>query len=96
MKWFDLASCKGKDNTMFFGNENGNVPSDVARKVKRICSECPVSFECLNFAIENEEQYGIWGGLTAKERKSIIKTYGKISANDIRKIVTINVREVSS
>lgn len=96
MNWFDLAACKGKDNTMFYGNENGIVPSDIARKAKRICSECEVANDCLNFAIDNDESYGIWGGLTAKERKAIVREYGKITVDEIRKIVGINVRKVSN
>jgi len=96
MNWFGLAACKGKDNTMFYGNEKGNIPSELSKKAKRMCSECSVPNECLNFAIENDESYGIWGGLTAKERKAIVREYGKITVEEIRKIVGINVRQISN
>ena len=96
MNWQKLAICKGTDNSLFYGNENGTIAVAIARKAKQICDKCPVSYDCLTFAFENDEQYGIWGGLTAKERKAILKTYGKVGVDEIRKIVHINVKQVSN
>ena len=40
-------------------------------EAKVICATCPVQAQCLKFAIDNDEREGVWGGLTAKERKAL-------------------------
>jgi WhiB family redox-sensing transcriptional regulator len=42
-----------------------------SRTAKKLCNECPVKTECLTFALANNEMFGIWGGLTPKERQRI-------------------------
>jgi WhiB family redox-sensing transcriptional regulator len=95
MNWQALALCKGMDNSLFYGNENGTIATKIAKQAKAICRVCPVSYECLTFAFENDEQHGIWGGFTAKERKAIIREYGKIEVSELRKVVSIYVKQVS-
>jgi WhiB family redox-sensing transcriptional regulator len=69
--WRDHASCKTMGNTEFFATFQGNSKSHEERldRVRTICNECPVNKECLDFAVRNEIAYGVWGGLTPKERK---------------------------
>jgi WhiB family redox-sensing transcriptional regulator len=58
--------CQEIDGELWFpdiGGRNGDV-----LLAKKYCQECPVKAECLQFALVNNEQYGIWGGLTLKER----------------------------
>jgi WhiB family redox-sensing transcriptional regulator len=58
--------CQEIDGELWFpdiGGRNGDV-----LLAKKFCEECPVKNECLQFALVNNEQYGIWGGLTLKER----------------------------
>jgi WhiB family redox-sensing transcriptional regulator len=58
--------CQEVDGELWFpdiGGKNGDV-----LMAKKFCEECPVKNECLQFALVNNEQYGIWGGLTLKER----------------------------
>lgn len=58
--------CQEVDGELWFpdiGGRNGDV-----MLAKKFCEECPVKNECLQFALVNNEQYGIWGGLTLKER----------------------------
>lgn len=43
----------------------------LVKQAKSICETCPVKTECLEFALANNEQDGVWGGLTPKERKSL-------------------------
>lgn len=38
---------------------------------KKLCAGCPIRVQCLEYAVEAEEPYGVWGGLTAKERKRL-------------------------
>jgi len=61
--WMARAACADADPDLFFG-EAGH-PGDEA---KAICHGCPVRQSCLDYAIEHSERFGIWGGLTFKQR----------------------------
>lgn len=75
-RWQDRAACKGMDPILFFGPEN---PESVKEKrdredaAKVICHTCPVKHDCLEYALEAREAYGIWGGLTELERKALLR-----------------------
>lgn len=64
--WRDLAACKGVDPELFFP-ERG----DDTRPAKAICRGCDVRFECLEFALAGAEKFGVWGGLSERERRRI-------------------------
>ena len=63
----DQAACKPGDEAIFFSE----LASKVA-KAKAICATCPVSSKCLDFAIQAEIEFGIFGGYTPDERKNLI------------------------
>jgi WhiB family redox-sensing transcriptional regulator len=67
---FDLARalCAKADPEVFFPDTG--AMSDV-KGAKRICNACEVQVDCLEWALKNEEEYGIWGGLTAAERRRL-------------------------
>lgn len=67
-EWVKRAACRGSDPDEFFP-EQGNR----ALVAKAVCSRCPVRAECLEFAMRNYERFGIWGGHTAKERRTLRK-----------------------
>ncbi len=71
--WQDEALCRGYDNIVFFGDEGESELEKQTReqRAKSICKTCPVLEPCLEFAMETNQKYGIWGGLTAKERASL-------------------------
>jgi WhiB family transcriptional regulator, redox-sensing transcriptional regulator len=60
--------CIQFDPETFFP-ENGAT----SRAAKRICQQCAVREECLTIALKNHEQFGIWGGLTDRERRKLLK-----------------------
>lgn len=64
--WKDEAKCRDLATDVFFADSDAPKRSTVA---KMICSACPVREKCLDFAIRNCENYGVWGGTTATERK---------------------------
>lgn len=66
--WTIAASCTQVPGDMWFP-ENG-VDQSVS-EVKGMCWECPVRPQCLEYALANGEQFGIWGGLTVKERREL-------------------------
>lgn len=64
--WVRQAACLGLDANIF--HPLRGAPTEPAR---RVCATCPVRAECLQWAIEQHEQHGIWGGTTEKERRAI-------------------------
>jgi hypothetical protein len=65
--WRGLAACAGTDDELWFPGADDVVP--VAAQV--ICAGCPVQAECLASALDTGEAYGVWGGLSASERRQI-------------------------
>jgi WhiB family redox-sensing transcriptional regulator len=68
--WMDLALCAQTDPEAFFA-EKGEWQKTA--DAKRICAACPVRAQCLEFALTNKEQYGVWGGLSERERRKLRK-----------------------
>lgn len=67
--WQERGSCRGVDPELFFP-----ATEDEAAPGKTICGTCPVRLACLAFAIERNERFGIWGGLTERERARLPAT----------------------
>lgn len=65
-EWQDRASCASVGDDFWFPEQGG-----VVREAKRICSGCPVRDECLGYALEHNEAFGIWGGFTERERRRL-------------------------
>jgi WhiB family redox-sensing transcriptional regulator len=68
LSWQDYANCRGADADLFFPERGAST-----RKAKSICGACQVKVECLEFAIVHSEKFGIWGGLSERERRRIRK-----------------------
>jgi WhiB family redox-sensing transcriptional regulator len=73
LDWQEEAACREYDNLLFFGEEGEPELEKQAReaRAKTVCQRCPVAEPCLEFAMETNQKYGIWGGLTDKERASL-------------------------
>lgn len=68
-EWFAYASCKGKEVRLWFSEVHVTNESKAAtRRAKDVCFSCPVRLDCLEWANANGELYGVWGGLTPRER----------------------------
>jgi WhiB family redox-sensing transcriptional regulator len=68
MSWEEEARCNDHDPEMFFATR-----SRAEGRAKAICSRCPVSFECLQFALAARVEFGVWGGLSSKERMVLLR-----------------------
>ena len=69
--WRTKAICKDTDPDLFFPvGTTGHALVQIAR-AKEVCGECPVRGDCLDYAIETNQDSGIWGGLAEEERRSI-------------------------
>ena len=69
--WRVDAACRDADPELFF--PDGDIRSARAqlKTAKLICRGCPVSATCLNWALANGQETGIWGGLTEDERRRL-------------------------
>jgi len=68
--WRDQARCRGMDPQVFHPAEEDEAGADAA---KAICERCPVREPCMEFAISTREKEGVWGGLTARERRRVVR-----------------------
>jgi WhiB family transcriptional regulator, redox-sensing transcriptional regulator len=66
--WRQLAACKGVDPEVFHPSEE----EDPA-PAKAVCAECPVREACLEHALAVREKHGVWGGLTERERRRVLR-----------------------
>ena len=66
LAWQDYANCRGADADLFFPERGAST-----RKAKAICNACDVKLECLDFAIVQGEKFGIWGGMSERERRRV-------------------------
>jgi WhiB family transcriptional regulator, redox-sensing transcriptional regulator len=76
-RWRELAACRGAVLDLFFP-ERG----ESAEPVRRVCARCPVRQPCLDYAITNRIVYGIWGGLTERERRALQSRWVRTSRRD--------------
>lgn len=68
MSWEENARCRTHDPEIFF------VPRVAfERRAKTICSRCDVRTDCLAFSLDTRIEFGIWGGLNEKERKTMLR-----------------------
>lgn len=66
MGWQERALCAQTDPEAFFPEKGGST-----REAKKVCSGCDVRAECLEYALANDERFGIWGGLSERERRKL-------------------------
>lgn len=66
--WRDLALCAQTDPDSFFPGK-GESP----RPAKRVCAACEVRTECLQYALDRGERFGVWGGLSERERRVLAR-----------------------
>jgi WhiB family redox-sensing transcriptional regulator len=66
--WQERALCAQTDPEAFFPEKGGST-----REAKKVCLTCDVRVECLEYALANDERFGIWGGLSERERRKLKK-----------------------
>jgi WhiB family redox-sensing transcriptional regulator len=66
--WRMYAACRGEDAVHFF-----TPGADAVARAKAVCRRCPVASDCLDYALDVNEPFGIWGGLTEAERARVAR-----------------------
>lgn len=64
--WRDIALCRQIPGDLWFPEKG-----DSAKAAKQVCAACPVRQACLDYAMRHDERFGIYGGLTERERKAL-------------------------
>ncbi|MCP4434499.1 MAG: WhiB family transcriptional regulator [Actinomycetia bacterium] len=64
--WQNFANCLGVDPDLFFPERGAST-----KEAKSVCRACVVREDCLEYALENSEKFGIWGGLSERERRRL-------------------------
>jgi WhiB family redox-sensing transcriptional regulator len=65
-RWQERANCLGVDPDLFFPERGAST-----REAKGVCRGCEVRVECLEYALQHGEKFGIWGGLSERERRRV-------------------------
>jgi WhiB family redox-sensing transcriptional regulator len=68
LSWQSDSLCAQTDPEAFFPEKGGST-----RDAKKICASCEVRTQCLQYALANDERFGIWGGLSERERRKLRK-----------------------
>src|SRR5690348_16343540 len=69
--WQERALCAQTDPEAFFPEKGGST-----REAKRVCLTCEVRQDCLEYALAHDERFGIWGGLSERERRRLKRRAG--------------------
>jgi len=79
--WRDVAACRDTDPDLFFpvGTTGGAV--DQIAAAKAVCEMCSAKDACLQFAIENNQDSGVWGGTSEDERRKLRRAWVKHQKN---------------
>jgi WhiB family redox-sensing transcriptional regulator len=70
-EWRDRALCRDTDPDLFFPVGTTGLALVQIEHAKAVCGQCPVTQACLDFALDTNQDSGIWGGLSEEERRVI-------------------------
>jgi WhiB family redox-sensing transcriptional regulator len=76
-EWMLRALCRGMSPSVFFPTDGAGFEA-----ARRICVECPVRAECLEYALANQIDQGAWGGTSERERRRILRRRRALVANN--------------
>jgi WhiB family redox-sensing transcriptional regulator len=77
MQWHEAATCRSVDPELWFPECQGQQWEAVM-----ICSQCPVQRECMTASFDQQEEFGVWGGLTSWKRVDLLHKYRKKPYSD--------------
>jgi WhiB family transcriptional regulator, redox-sensing transcriptional regulator len=81
--WMAQGACAGDP---WAGEIWFPEPGTSNKFAKKMCSMCPVQKQCLEWALETEQPYGVWGGKSEAERRQMLGKRGRNAARDSRKL----------
>lgn len=78
--WRSLAICKNSAAELFFPIGSTGHALEMIDAAKEVCKQCPVTDPCLEFAIDTNQEAGVWGGYTEEERRSIRRARSTVAS----------------
>ncbi|MDE3724520.1 MULTISPECIES: WhiB family transcriptional regulator [Nocardiopsis] len=72
-QWTTRARCRRIDPDALF------VQGSAQNRAKLICHDCPVRTECLVDALDNRVEFGVWGGMTERERRALLRKHPQVT-----------------
>jgi WhiB family redox-sensing transcriptional regulator len=69
--WRNYAECLGEDPELFFPIGTTGAALEQINEAKQVCLRCDVRERCLQWALENKQDHGVWGGLSEDERRAL-------------------------
>ena len=73
-EWASHGACRNVDPETLF------VVGAAQHKAKAICMGCPVRFDCLADALDSRTEFGVWGGMTERERRTLLRRRPEVSS----------------
>lgn len=67
--WMLAGNCRERDPSFFFPSDGVGV-----ERARRVCADCPVRIECLEYALRYRIEHGVWGGASERERRRILRS----------------------
>ena len=71
--WRDRAACRDADPELFFPVSDMGPGARQVAEAKSVCARCPVSAPCLDYALDNALDHGVFGGTTERERRALVR-----------------------
>ena len=78
-RWMSEGNCAEKDPAIFFPSDGVGV-----EKAKRICNGCGFQNQCLEYALINRVEHGVWGGASERQRRRILKAQRQLALTETR------------
>ena len=72
--WVAASACRNADPDELF------VTGAAQNRAKAVCMGCPVRTECLSDALDNRVEFGVWGGMTERERRALLRRRPDVSS----------------
>lgn len=73
-EWAQYGTCSGSDPDALF------VQGAAQQQAKQVCMGCPVIAECLADSLDNHTEFGVWGGMTERERRALLKRRPQVTS----------------
>ncbi len=70
-RWRSEAACRGMETEAFFPRGHSDIARYDEAQAKAVCGSCVVRMQCLAYALDSDQPYGIWGGLNRDERRML-------------------------
>ena len=77
LHWITRGRCRDGDPDRLF------VRGAAQRKAAALCRHCPVLMECGAYALDNRVEFGIWGGMTERQRRALLEAHPHVRWSDL-------------